>query len=488
MQRSDFIAAIAPTGVWERLSSTYYDTPDGRLAAQGLSIRIREEGGSRVQAVKTQGSAVISRSEFECSVDDTQGFPALTGVGAIDDMLSAAAPELAPVALIYVDRWAAEITFRETRIELAIDLGRAQACDDQGHQHAQPLAEVELELIEGDPSRVFDFAKLLIANAPLRFCARTKLQTALCADGSRSGASQAPRTEMNAEASTADLLQESLNILAAQMAELQPRIIDLRPAEDVRQMRVALRRLRSIERVFRRYLKTSEIADLAMQAKYFAKRLGPARDWDVFMAETLPVTKGVESLREGARIIQSNAYKRRAECWADAVETLSSKEFTIFLIHLARAGTLADWRCAMKNDMAKPAAALAPEILDRALRKTRKAATQTRFTGDLTSRHPLRLAIKKLRYPIQLFRYLYPKSDRKPYMSTLSALQNAFGAVNDGVTAQVLADEAAISGNANVQRAAGFIAGYKTAQARSAAESVDELWKDFENLKPFWQK
>jgi len=50
---SDVVLAAAPEGgAWERLSSSYYDAPGRRLAKNGISLRLREEGGALIQAVK----------------------------------------------------------------------------------------------------------------------------------------------------------------------------------------------------------------------------------------------------------------------------------------------------------------------------------------------------------------------------------------------------------------------------------------------------
>ncbi len=57
-----------------RLIATYFDTPDGALARQGLTLRVREQAGSFVQTVKSAGGndvgdgtggAALVRGEWE---------------------------------------------------------------------------------------------------------------------------------------------------------------------------------------------------------------------------------------------------------------------------------------------------------------------------------------------------------------------------------------------------------------------------------------
>ena len=485
---SDFVSAASPKGGgWERLSSKYYDTPDRRLARKGFSLRLREEGGALTQAVKTRRSSAASRMEFETEVRSGDAFPAAAGDKAVDTLIDDVTPVLEPFAQTTADRWTAVLAFRGAEIELAIDLGRAECRDDEGRDYAAPLAEVELELISGDPARVFDFARLLLENAPLRYRALSKLETAERLSRPPGLIFPAPRTRIDGDMSAGDALQRSLNDIAARLAEVQPFIIDFRTPEGIHQMRVALRRLRSIERVFRPYLKDGEIASLARRAKSFAGALGPARDWDVFIGETLPVAQRTDEASGGARRLKAKAEAMRAEAWARAADVIAGKAFNHFVLDAVKAGALCDWCKKMKGEMKAPVRDFAPAVLDRVLNKTMKVAAKTPASGDLATRHPLRIALKKLRYPVQLFRPAYPKASRKDYMSALSALQDAFGAVNDAVVAQTLADRAAQGEGEDAARAAGFIAGYKAAEAKSAAETIDGAWTVFEKTTPFWR-
>jgi inorganic triphosphatase YgiF len=485
---SDFVSAAAPDrGEWERLASRYYDTTDRRLAKKGISLRLREEGGALIQAVKIRRSSAASRLEYETEISGEGAFPAQTGNEDIDDAIDAVAPALELFAETTVDRWASVISFRGTKIELAVDIGRAECRDDEGRDYAAPLAEVELELIKGDPSRVFDFARLLLGHAPLRYRALSKLETAERLARPPGVILPAPRTQIDGDMSAADALQHSLNAIAARLAEVQPFILDFRTPEGVHQMRVALRRLRSIERVFRPYLKSDEFASLAQRAKSFAGALGPARDWDVFIGETLPVAQRTDGMVAGLTTLKAKAEATCAEAWAEAFEAVASKDFNRFILDVAKAGALGAWRKKTKGAAKASVRTFAPAVLDRALNKTLQVAAKTPACADLSARHPLRIALKKLRYPVQLFRPLYPKASRKDYMSALSAMQDAFGAVNDAVAAQSLADRLASGEGKDTVRAAGFIAGYKAAEAQSAVETIDAAWARFEKMTPFWR-
>jgi len=56
------------------------------------------------------------------------------------------------------------------------------------------------------------------------------------------------------------------------------------------------------------------------------------------------------------------------------------------------------------------------------------------------------------------------------------------------VTAQRLADAAAASGGEDLMRAAGFVSGYRAAEAQNAAKEIDAALSAFEKMDPFWRK
>ncbi len=87
--------------------------------------------------------------------------------------------------------------------------------------------------------------------------------------------------------------------------------------EGVHQMRVATRRLRSCLIIYEDLLPAEERRYLVKELKWLIGELGPARDWDVFLAEILgPVVKDLPGeatlglLRDAAEDQRERAYKR----------------------------------------------------------------------------------------------------------------------------------------------------------------------------------
>ncbi|MEO1136876.1 MAG: CHAD domain-containing protein, partial [Pseudomonadota bacterium] len=377
LPESSFVSAVAPHGgAWERLTSTYFDTPDSALAARGLSLRLREEGAAYIQAVKQKGADPAARREYETGITDAAAFPAPCGDDAIDALIAETAEALAPVAGTMVDRWRSEVWFKGAQIELAIDHGRVESRDENGSALSGPLAEVELELLSGPRASLFEFAKLLIDNASLRSAVGSKLEKALALKNSAASIGKNNRLNIDADMTAADVLAAALGDSVARIASLQSAILDLRMAEGVHQMRVALRRLRAVERIYRRYLKSSEITTLAARAKLIASALGPARDWDVFLDETIRAAMKDGAAAQSLRALKARAEAKRAHAWMQATTVVNGRDFSHFLMDLTYAATVQSWRTEASDFMEAPVGVFAEKALNRALKNVRKTAAR----------------------------------------------------------------------------------------------------------------
>jgi inorganic triphosphatase YgiF len=491
LPRSLFLSAIyRDKGEWERLDTTYFDTSKGSIKNAGLSLRLREKAGRLVQTVKCAqaGGGCIERDEVEFPLAQKSDFPKRTGDTEIDSVIVQHAQSLMPIARTASDRWSAQVRFRSSQIEIAIDIGCVESWNEAGTIFRTPLAEIELELKTGSAADVFDLGRLLARNVPVRLSTRSKLETALALPHGAAGMiKQRKKSQAAPGDPVADILQRALSDIAFRLTDLQPVLVDMRQVEGVHQMRVALRRLRAVEGLFRPHLASKSIFNLANAARLFARHLEEARDWDVFLEETLPAALESGYAPHDANRLKAVAEAQRAEGWAGAVAAVSGPDFTVFLIDLMEAAVLAPWRQGAGKQLSFPASKFAPRALDGSLKKATKTAKRIRL-DHLDELHQLRIALKKLRYPVQIFRSIYPKERRKAYMAALSALQESLGAVNDAVVAQRLANSAAAGNGDGAMRAAGFVCGYKAAEAEAAATQIRAAWPEFSATAPFWRE
>lgn len=123
-----------------RMETTYFDTPDGALAKQQVTLRLRKENDATVCTLKTP-LPDGSRGEWECDAPDIrEGIDRLQTLGAPEALCQTARAGLVPVCGAKFTRVAAQIPTADGMAELAIDSGLLL-----GGGKEIPLCEVEIE-------------------------------------------------------------------------------------------------------------------------------------------------------------------------------------------------------------------------------------------------------------------------------------------------------------------------------------------------------
>lgn len=145
------------------LVNTYYDTPDCDLSQRHIALRIRQADDRHIQTLKTQGEFVDGahkRQEWEWPLmgrDLNIGVLADTPVGENINLA-----ELKPVFETNFRRRIFMLDDGQAKIECVIDEGEIRAGDD-----TSPLTEVELELKDGDASKLTYWAQKLADAVPV---------------------------------------------------------------------------------------------------------------------------------------------------------------------------------------------------------------------------------------------------------------------------------------------------------------------------------
>ena len=146
----------------QRLISTYYDTPDQYLMAQGLGLRLRNKGGQWLQTVKTSGSAKNGlhqrqewENELEKEVFDLEKLKQTPLKEIIENQEKWLT--LTPLFSTNFMRETLQITLADnTQIEFAYDYGKVTA-----KQLSAPIHEIEMELKAGSVEQLIHFAEMV---------------------------------------------------------------------------------------------------------------------------------------------------------------------------------------------------------------------------------------------------------------------------------------------------------------------------------------
>lgn len=413
-----------------KLLNTYFDTPALDLHARRVAMRFRKKGWAWLLTVKSAEPAsggLAMRNEWECPA--TPGVFDFSHVDNQDfrNYLESVTPQLHPVFTTDFRRQIWHVPYGESLIELALDRGKVHS-----KGKTMPICEIELELISGNIGDIFALTKFLQKNY--------KLYPAIASKAER-GYSLFMGQAIAPFRSRPGILTEELSPVEAfrQIAlncleHFQRNEEGLRSSKDpeyVHQARVALRRLRSAIKLFTPVLPQDFVLAYGETWKALASALGDARNWDVFLDETLPpIRAAFPKTSQLSRLNQEGIrHARRSRKAISHVMALS--EYPKLMIEFTAAVF------ALNETDSLPLAEFASDQLSRHTKKARKLALRY---GDLqpAERHKMRIYFKKLRYTLEFFSPLVSSKRLPSYLVALNRLQDELGLINDHITAQTL--------------------------------------------------
>lgn len=484
----------------------YFDSPDERLARTGIALRVRREGARWVQALKgpakpSDGAGLSTRAELQWTLPPSEGRPPL------DLSLLQGTPWERPIAKAAKDGPLVPrltSTFRRTTIPLrfadgtlallAIDIGTIRAEIAGGRRRQLPLCELEIELESGNASCLFELALALAADVPLGVESRSKAERGFALlRGTQAEPFRAEPVELPAGCTGAQALAIIIGNCVRQIEANARMIADGGEPEHVHQARVGARRLRSCLQLARRYVAAEPLTAIEGELRWFANALGPARDLDVLIDETLPplVAEGERVdgrvLNDALAPLHAGALKRRRAARLHARAAVRAARLQQLLLRLGAYCATPDFGASPDENgvvmLARPATTLARAVLKRRYRKLLDLGSKL-AEATTAERHRVRIAAKRLRYAIEFFGSLYPRKRVRALAKSLVRLQDALGRTNDAQVALALATE--IAGDASTTTAA--LAGWAAAQSFGHERDAMEAWKRFVACEVFWDR
>jgi len=229
------------------------------------------------------------------------------------------------------------------------------------------------------------------------------------------------------------------------------------------------------------------------ELRWLIGELGPARDWDVFLAETLAPMREGWGPDADLDLLEQAAARRRDESYATAQAAIRSRRYTALLLRLGAWVEGRGWRDAAKPEalatLDGPAKVMAAAVLHRRHEKLRKAGRHIK-TMSTEERHRLRIQVKKLRYATEFMGTLYPRRKVTKLLVSLKGLQDCLGSLNDLSVAReqmmTLTTGARRDKAARLAFAAGLVIGWHGHAGGAREDEVVGLWRRFSRRKPFW--
>ena len=407
------------------LKSTYYDTSSLDLKNAGMSLRVRKSGQERVQTFKAPARArngLHHRQEIETPIEgetpDIEKFRSRRLARLLDKKGN-------PGRRI-------PVRIADSEIELVLDEGTVNS-----NGRSEPICEAELELKPGSPARLYELALALNEKIPFRVEARSKAVRGydLFAGASPTG-SKAPPVELSPGMTSADAMHRLARFCVDQLRSNEAAVFEGTDPEGIHQMRVAVRRLRALLSIFRELVDDDLLMFLKTELQWLQRILGPARDLDVSILETLTPLKSQFGKERGLDLLTGVAENARKEAYAAAHRALGQRRYTRLLLRLDlwldSGGLAATQDHPNRKALMRPVGKFARKVLNRKAKKLKRLGNN--YDGvTVEYLHTVRLAAKKLRYAGEFMASLSPKKRSKAYLSRVVAIQDTLGTPNDSV-------------------------------------------------------
>ena len=474
-------------GAFRRLETVYYDTPERLLFRHGMSLRVRHSGKHFIQTLKLLPSIgqPLTRRQWEAPVDsvtpDLARLPAEVG----DPVATLTNDVLVPVFATRVRRHARLLDLPDASVEIAFDEGMIEA----GARH-EVLSEIELELKSGNAGVLFDLGTQLLDAVPLQVGTRSKAERgyALAFDIVRP-ATKAEPFSITAEHMVDDVIARLLGACWHHLLKNQAVAERGSDPEGVHQMRVALRRLRTICALFRRDVPSPAFQAVNSEARWLMQQLGPAREWDVF-AETTVTRLAAAAPDVDLDGLREAVERQRKSSYATLQTVLADPRCSRFLLSLGHLVERRGWRNEIDSEalaaLSLPMPTLADRILARLHRRALKRGAHFRQL-NVDAQHDLRIDLKKLRYAAEFFLPLYAKNpSARRYARRLARLQTSLGRARDIASSRVLLDAIRQGDQPRLHLAIGAVAGWQARDKVAVAKTLRGKWRRFKATPIFW--
>lgn len=479
-------AEIPPVATVE---STYFDTPGRALEKAGISLRLRSRSRVWLQTVK-YGRKLRSGLSRVAEVQNPVQGPTIDIDAIPDEALrrrirdTVGREPLSPVTSTSIARRAGILTLPGgARIELAADVGEIVAGSER-----RPFCEIEFELLEGEASVLFDVARDVLPEGVLHFSRHSKgARGLMLAASGEIEPKPAPRkalvVPLAPDEAISEAIRQTLRECLDQISLNLVVVAQSNAPEGPHQLRVGLRRLRSMISVYGKAMDGEECRRLASEAKWLAGEVGRLRDVDAVAVDLVGPLAAADPGEPGFAALLSaladEAAKRREALRA----TLASARTRNFLLDLAR--EIETGRHDGADGQALPD--YAARILRRRFERVGTAAADIAAL-DGEHRHELRKELKKLRYAVEFFAPLHKRARVAAFVAHLKDLQEIMGHVMDAAVGERLIDETGLRTrpDPDLQRAVGWVIGAGKARAEASWSQAALRWKALRKTKAFW--
>jgi triphosphatase len=479
-RRAEVLAALRHATVHKHhLQARYFDTPLRALENARMVLRLRKEGRRWIQTVKCADRGAFDRLEHNAPAKTGEapdialhdGTPVAALLQAALERTGESAGDLQVVFATDIVRLTRTVTTAQTEVELALDEGRLLS-----GRREQAVLELEFELKAGLPSVLIELAQEWCARHGLWLDPRSKAEAArrLDADGAPPAVS-AEKIDVSRDAGAGELIAAVLGSALAQVLRNAREVAaGTGTPEHVHQLRIGLRRLRSVLRELREQPELSSLpTTVSDQLTMLFRLLGQHRDALVLV----PQLERQLAAADAPGLAQ--AVVGPVPDIAAAVRDTGFQSSVLAVVAMQQ-------RLLEGTAVAQTSRKALRKTVNQRLRKLHEQSLEAgHHFADLPEpeRHRIRKRLKRLRYLSELTRPLYAGRKVDAFVAELKALQDALGEYQDAAVGRRLWHELAAT-----DPAAWFGAGWLAAREEALARSCERACRDAARAAvPFWK-
>ena len=450
-----------------RLQTTYYDTPDLRLARWGASLRYRPGEGWTVKLPEGQNGVLLVRAEHVFGGDGRK--PPAEAVALVRAFVRTG--QLAPAARMRTVRRPVELRDPGgSRLAEVVD-DDVQVLD--GRRIAGRFRELEVELDEAADAGLLDRVVDRLLEAGAQAAEPTPKYLRALGGREQTLGPEVIEPEVDASASVETLLRHDL---AGGTLRLFRHEAGVRIGEDpeaVHQARVATRRIRSTLRTFSSLLEEDWTDRLRDDLKWLANLLGEVRDTDVLLerfSEHLAALPA-EDAKPGRRLLD-RLTDQRDQARRRLLGGMASDKYAQLLDDLVAAAAAP----ALLPGADRPAAEVMPPLVAKPWKKLRKAVRKAGDDPPDHELHQIRIRAKRARYAAEAVEPVIGKP-AEDFADAIADLQGVLGDHQDAVVGEAWLREAAASARRDAALVAGLLIAAERASAADTRASWRKVWK-----------
>lgn len=263
-------------------------------------------------------------------------------------------------------------------------------------------------------------------------------------------------------------------------------------AEGVHQMRVGLRRMAAAMSFFKKLLGDGESRRVKRELKWLLGELGPVRDIDVLIDETVAPLQRQRIDGRALTALKGELRTRRRTRLARAKDAVASARYRLLVRDIGIWAAAGAW-----TDSRETSGSAHPFADAEFARRQKKLAKKLKklATLDPLRRHKLRIAAKKLRYAEEFFADLYDGHHAhrrlKRHDKALKTLQSALGKLNDMRTHDTIVGDFLRARRHTAKKpqkafALGLISGEDHAHVAGLLHAARKAGKHLRATAPFW--